>query len=556
MSSPAIRDVDDPTGPGEQQPEPRARRRWPTVDDLKGDKGAVWAFATYVAFAVPYLFWLGKDHWFFGDEWTFIAGRGVNLGDLFRDHNQHWQTVPLLVYRGLYSVFHLHTYLPYLAAVIFLHLGIAVLLRVIMRRSGVNPWIATIAAGAFVLLGPAENNILWAFQIGFTATLVFALGQIVMADHDGPIDRRDAIGLGLGLLALMSSGQAPPLIAATGLVCVLRRRWAAAALHTVPLGVIFLVWFTLNDIRSDVSALVGTQDARISQYGAWLRMSAEGVFMALGRFTPLAIALGLVLVAGAIVASIDEGTGLLRRAPIPVALLGAAFLSAVMSGTTRMALGLEQAKAGRFVGVLAALVLPAVAVAADALVRRWHAPAAIALSVFLIPLPFNATLFNTNEILTPGFYQSISDYVVAVADHPAAREVPPWVKPNDTILGQPDMTVGWLLDARDRGELPSDGAPLPPARYALIQLELGLPRIATDQPEATTCEERTQPLELHLRVGERIYVEGGAWAGLESQGQQPPAWRGLEPGLYEAVLPDLDVIIAPSLGETSYTICR
>ena len=54
-------------------------------------------------------------------------------------------------------------------------------------------------AASFVLFGPGEDNILWAFQIGFAGALVLGLTQLMLADHDGPIDRRDWLGLLAGL---------------------------------------------------------------------------------------------------------------------------------------------------------------------------------------------------------------------------------------------------------------------------------------------------------------------------------------------------------------------
>ncbi len=75
-----------------------------------------------------------------------------------------------------------------------------------MRRAGVGPWLATAAAGSFVLFGPGSEDIVWAFQIGFTGALAFGLVQLCLCDHDGGIGRRDVLGVGAGLLALMCSG--------------------------------------------------------------------------------------------------------------------------------------------------------------------------------------------------------------------------------------------------------------------------------------------------------------------------------------------------------------
>ena len=46
----------------------------------------------------------------------------------------------------------------------------------------------------FVLFGAGAQDILWAFQITFTGALVFGLVQLLLADHDGPVDRRDWLG--------------------------------------------------------------------------------------------------------------------------------------------------------------------------------------------------------------------------------------------------------------------------------------------------------------------------------------------------------------------------
>ena len=144
-----------------------------------------------------------------------------------------------------------------------------------------NPWLATVAAGAFVLLGSAEDNILWAFQITFVGALVFGLTQIILADHDGPIDRRDWIGVGAGLVALMMSGQAPSLIFGAGLVCVFRRRWAAALLHTVPLESSTWSGCGSRTYRRCTTWMVILHGSRLRH---WMKEAALGLFMGLGHF--------------------------------------------------------------------------------------------------------------------------------------------------------------------------------------------------------------------------------------------------------------------------------
>jgi hypothetical protein len=58
----------------------------------------------------------------------------------------------------------LRTYVPYLLRVVSLHLVLARLLWLVMRRAEVHPWIATAAAALFILFGSGHDNILFAFN--------------------------------------------------------------------------------------------------------------------------------------------------------------------------------------------------------------------------------------------------------------------------------------------------------------------------------------------------------------------------------------------------------
>ncbi|MBI2706537.1 MAG: hypothetical protein HYX32_14785 [Actinobacteria bacterium] len=49
--------------------------------------------------AVLLLFVWEPRQWFLVDEWDFLANRSAtNLDDLFRDHNLHRSTLPILIY--------------------------------------------------------------------------------------------------------------------------------------------------------------------------------------------------------------------------------------------------------------------------------------------------------------------------------------------------------------------------------------------------------------------------------------------------------------------------
>lgn len=524
-------------------------------DGRASERAAAWVFGVYVGIAMPVLIWMGSYRWFLGDEWSFLTDRSVTIHDLFRAHNQHWSTIPVLAYRGLYSLVGLHAYWPYQLVVIVLHLTAAVLLRVVMRRAGVGPWIASLAAGSFVLFGPAEDNILWAFQIGFTGALVLGLTQLILADHDGPIDRRDWLGLGVGLLCLATSGQALALIAATGIVCLLRRRWWAAAFHTVPLGVIYLIWFVATDVEPVVH--VDDQVFTLGAYVRWMQEASVGLFTALGHFGVVGIALVVMLVVGLTTAArVDGGWAFLRRAAIPTALLVSAVIAMSVAAPSRFALGEGSAKAGRYVGVMAAMTLPALAVAADALSRRWRWTAPLVLAAFLVPLPFNVIAFGDNPVLSAAGFRGIRNFVTTLPDNPLVRQVPPWVRPNEGLLGQPDMTVGWLLEADRRGELPDPAEPMYPLTAQVVPIQLGVATVDDASAEGLACADYTDPLAIDPNVGDRWYQTTAVQIAGRANDAPATIWLEFPRTGVEVTLPNLHLLLAPASGENSFRLCR
>src|SRR5437763_15713528 len=113
-------------------------------DESVPEKSAFVVFILGELGALVFYVVISRPMWFFQDEWDFLAQRtAFNVHDLFRPHNEHWVTLPVLLYRALWWVFGLRTYRPYQLVIILLHLGTALLIRTVMRRAGVRPWTAT-----------------------------------------------------------------------------------------------------------------------------------------------------------------------------------------------------------------------------------------------------------------------------------------------------------------------------------------------------------------------------------------------------------------------------
>ena len=100
-----------------------------------------------------------------------------------------------------------------------------------------------------------DPDILWPFQITYVGALVFGLTHLLLADHDGPFDRRDWLGLAAGAAGLMCSGVAIAMVVAVGVATLIRRGVRIAAVHTVPLGVAYVIW--LSTMAGDTFATAG-----------------------------------------------------------------------------------------------------------------------------------------------------------------------------------------------------------------------------------------------------------------------------------------------------------
>ena len=57
-----------------------------------------------------------------------LGAHRLELRDVFRPHNGHWTTLPILEYRLLYQLFGLHDFMPYRLVVLVLYLVAAALL--------------------------------------------------------------------------------------------------------------------------------------------------------------------------------------------------------------------------------------------------------------------------------------------------------------------------------------------------------------------------------------------------------------------------------------------
>jgi hypothetical protein len=456
-------------------------------------------FAIVEGAAFAYYLVLAHTQWFFADEWEFLAGRGLNVHDLLRAHYGHWVAVPVVVYRVLWAVVGLRSYLPYAAVTIALHLTAAALLLVIMRRSGVRPWTSALVASVFVLFGAGAQDLLWAFQVTFTGALVLGLTQLLCADHDGPVDRRDWLGMLAGLLALMCSGVAVTMVIVVGIAALLRRGWRVAALHTVPLAIVYGAWWARY---SHGKYTFGGTPREILD---WSISGGAGVFGALGQIPGVGWAVGLILVCGIGLVLRARGAAVLReRLSMPAALLIGAIAFLVIAGYDRGAVGASFARSSRYLHMLAALAIPAIAVAIDAIVDRSKLFGSIALAALLVGIPGNLAYARDRAHRDEPRAEATRQLMLSIPRMALARRVPRELRPEPNLSSQ--VTVGWLLDGVASGRLPTTPPPSPTKALA-NRLRLSLMEL--DRSSDYPCRALSSPTVVKLEKGAEVGLGRG-----------------------------------------------
>ena len=197
--------------------------------------------------AYPALLWLGRNMYFREDEWRIVLGHYSNSRpvDIFAPFDVHWSTVMLLVYKPLVAIVGASGYLPYLGVTLAIYVIAAHLLWRVLRRSGVEPWIASLATAAMLVLSAGWQWMYWALMISYTLPIAFTLGGVLIADRAVLLWRHFLGIVAVMLCAEMCVGAGAAMMLVPVLVVALRhgvRR--AVAILAIPAAA-FVLWLEL-----------------------------------------------------------------------------------------------------------------------------------------------------------------------------------------------------------------------------------------------------------------------------------------------------------------------
>ncbi len=295
--------------------------------------------------AVLWLMSLGRGLTFFFDEWDFIEA-GATTGfwhNVLQPHNGHPSMVPFSVYEVLLHTVGLRDYWPYQMVLALLDVGCGWLLFVLLRRK-VHPLAAGAGAAALMLLGPAWQDLLWPFQIGFLGSVAGGLGALTLLDRD--TRRADLGACSCLVLSVACSGVGLPFLAGVAVELVWRRRsWGRLWVPALPLA-LFVIWY--QTIGKSSPTTISPVAAAHSMASA----TATTVGALVGRGTT-AGAVVSVLLAVLIIVALVRSPGQAARLAMAVSGL---FTFWVL---TLLARGISESSPSRYLYPAAALVLVA-----------------------------------------------------------------------------------------------------------------------------------------------------------------------------------------------------
>jgi uncharacterized membrane protein YqaE (UPF0057 family) len=167
---------------------------------------------------------------------------------------------------------------------------------------------------------------------------------------------------------------------------------------------------------------------------------------------------------------------------------------------------LGYAKSSHFVDVFVAMLLPAIAVAAEAVARRWRFLLPVVLALFLIGIPGNIEALNrTFGPYTAAFQSGNKQFLMSVVALPIAREMERSYEPNGLI--DPGVSMGWLLEQRTNGRLPAS-PPLTRRQAADMSLTIAVGQ-NDSRSTAPSCQVVATTELRHLGAGRSLRFSGG-----------------------------------------------
>lgn len=362
-----------------------------------------------------------RGQWFELDALQYIATRG---GDPSRDlgllepYGGHWQVLPILAFRALFTVFGA-TYWPYVAFALAIHFLLCWAAFELLLRLGTHAVVAVCTV--WVLLFYGHGSDVFMSDAPFPLSLATLISYAAALLLERLRHSRGALVIAAAMLvaAIMTSGAG---IAGTVFVAgltLVRAGMRKALAATMPAAVVFVTWY----------ATYGHDGGRVRPFGASLLEIPEWIWTGLpgaleqvlgipGAGVVLLALLGLALVIG-------KNAPMLRRAAAVGLIAATAQMS--LSAIGAIAMGSQTALTGRYNYLTVAFMLPLIALGlTEAWARlRVAKPApwfgAVAVLALLVPVSIQAVVLQRDQadarrVFSTLFYNWVQGAIVAVED--------------------------------------------------------------------------------------------------------------------------------------------
>ena len=408
---------------------------------------ARWIVAVIALIVCGVLLFLTRNFTFYFDEWTFITtAAGWTFTSYFQPHNEHPSMLLKLLYAALLDTVGLRTYVPYMAALLVAHLAnVLLLFELVRRRAG--ELIAAVAALLLLVIGMGWEDLLWAFQVGWLASMACGLGGLLALQTRGRW--RASVAAALVVVSLSFSGTGIVFAVAAAIQLVLTPERRRELLWFVPPAIAFLAWYLAfgrfgNHPDPQPTAANVLIDPLYTLWG--LSQSVAGLIGVAGWFGYPLLALSVAALAWR----------WRRHGVDPFAAGIAAGLIAFffVAGLTRAQLGWQQAGASRYVYVAGLLWLILLADAARDLPWRGTWRPALAALAFLACFNSAVVLVEFGSAKAAQMQRAVAD-LQALAAERSDRCLDPTGKADSLVM--PDVLPPAYYRAVDRYGDPTAG---------------------------------------------------------------------------------------------------
>ena len=428
------------------------------------------------AFAVG-LFVAYRDSWWFMFDDLTMFGSRLEAHDqhgvadlLLRRHFEHLMAGTIAWNLVLGKLFGLMSYTPWMATIVVALVGAAAAVRSTMRALGLPSLFAAAAAPMLLIWGSFGSVGFWMPETVFAVTAALFLAQLLLADHDGAVSRRDVVGAALGCLAVFVHSAAVVGVVGVVVLMLARRRRRAALLAAVPVACYGLWRVTYGrqpNIFRNQSALDAALGPRRHDLGEMLAFIARTIGSTVHQRFALVWAVLVVALAAQALRSL-RGQG--RPFRLAVVLVSVALVDVCALAWARSSITSFVAAEipGRYAVMVAMPLLPVACVGAHSLVAprlrhvslwgTWAFGALVIASLVTMSVVTRRAEWRELGWIPAGTRATLVDLAASPdLDRRDARE---WVFPGVTFV---DMINADVVRLRDQGWLHGSQAAVEPS---------------------------------------------------------------------------------------------